>query len=508
MRRFPIAVAVVCLAVAVTSRAPSGQQSDQQRVNRLVAINEQSVSTNLQPWDRFVTDEARAGTLRLRSRATDPALPRRTVERFEQFYQGVRVWGAEVVRDSELGVPESIFGDVVPDLALSVQPTLSTDSARRALLSRDGGSAVLLTTPELVIVGLDGGLYQLAYVAAVAGDGQVNRLFVDAHTGVELLRYNELETDGAIGTGTGVLGDQKKLSVDASGGTYLAFDRLRPPIIETFDLRGNLARAKSLERGLVPYTVADLAADSDNVWTDPAVVDAHVHVSWTYDYYYKRFGRNGLDGRNGPVDIVVNAVTQQAAPSLTGADLDYAINANWCGVCGPNGRGRMIFGSGLPPGVTFGGQSYTFLSGGLDIAAHELTHAVTSSTSRLIYSRESGALNEAFSDMMGKSVEFYYHPAGSAVGQADYVISKDVVRAARAGSLNGFRSMANPGLYGDPDHYARYINLPATPAGDNGGVHFNSGIPNQALFLAIEGGTNRTSGLSVQGFGAAQLEQI
>ena len=35
-------------------------------------------------------------------------------------------------------------------------------------------------------------------------------------------------------------------------------------------------------------------------------------------------------------------------------------------------------------------------------------------------------------------------------------------------------------------------------------MHINSGIPNQAFYLAIEGGTNRTSGLSVQGVGGGQ----
>ena len=43
---------------------------------------------------------------------------------------------------------------------------------------------------------------------------------------------------------------------------------------------------------------------------------------------------------------------------------------------------------------------------------------------------------------------------------------------------------------------------------DNGGVHINSGIPNHAFYLAIEGGTNRTSGLSVTGVGAASRDQI
>ena len=64
--------------------------------------------------------------------------------------------------------------------------------------------------------------------------------------------------------------------------------------------------------------------------------------------------------------------------------------------------------------------------------------------------------------------------------------------------------MENPGEFGDPDHYSRrYLGT-----ADNGGVHINSGIANQAYYLAIEGGTNRTSGMTVQGVGRANREQI
>jgi thermolysin len=64
--------------------------------------------------------------------------------------------------------------------------------------------------------------------------------------------------------------------------------------------------------------------------------------------------------------------------------------------------------------------------------------------------------------------------------------------------------MSNPQSMGDPDHYSRRF----TGSADNGGVHINSGIANQAFYLAIEGGTNRTSGLAVQGVGGANREQI
>jgi thermolysin len=129
-----------------------------------------------------------------------------------------------------------------------------------------------------------------------------------------------------------------------------------------------------------------------------------------------------------------------------------------------------------------------------------LTHGVTEFTSDLIYANESGALNESFSDMIGTSVEFFYQPAGYGPLKADYLMGEDVI------TPGGIRSMSNPAAYGQPDHYSRRAILPLSE--DNGGVHENNSIGNQAYYLAIEGGTNRTSGLSVQGVGPANRDQI
>jgi thermolysin len=146
-----------------------------------------------------------------------------------------------------------------------------------------------------------------------------------------------------------------------------------------------------------------------------------------------------------------------------------------------------------------GGRQWNYFSGAIDVVAHELAHGVTDYTSDLVYRNESGALNEAFSDILGTSAEFYYQQAGTGYLKADYLLGEDLTAPSAA-----FRSMADPQAYGDPDHYAkRYIGVE-----DNGGVHHNSGIANHAFYLAIEGGVNRTSGLSVQGVGAANRETI
>ena len=73
----------------------------------------------------------------------------------------------------------------------------------------------------------------------------------------------------------------------------------------------------------------------------------------------------------------------------------------------------MVFGDGLPPDISIGGQTFDFFSGALDIVAHELTHGLTQYTSNLIYRNESGALNEAFSDILGTGRRVLLSDAGN-----------------------------------------------------------------------------------------------
>ena len=494
-----IQIGVVGLAVWLASTSTRGQ-SQEPTLSTPPPGEFAALSTDialLRQAESYVVAGSRSGALHRTQVVIDPLVPTHTTERYDQSYQGVPIYGASLVLDSERGLPVSAFGTMVPDLTLRVDPTLTSSQATAALVRQGGAEAVLWTTPSLVILPMKDDTYRLAYMAVVAGSSTVSRIFVDAHTGELLEQHGEVQGQQAVGTGRGVLGDQKKLSTSNEGGVFIAFDRHRAPVIQTWDMHGNLIYY--LLTRMSGFTPSYRASSPNNVWSDPAVVDAHVHVSWTYDYYFKRFKRSGLDGRDGDINIVVNPLTQQNWSVDTG----YSNNAYWCTPC-LQGKGLMLFGSGMPEGSAFYGSRYNAFGGALDIAAHELTHAVTSNTSRLVYANESGALNEAFSDMMGKSVEFFYHPPGSGVGQADYTIGKDISRAVASGVLNGDRSMANPGLYGDPDHYSRYIRTTQ----DNGGVHYNSGIPNQAFYLAIEGGTNRTSGLSVQGVGGNNREQI
>jgi len=113
----------------------------------------------------------------------------------------------------------------------------------------------------------------------------------------------------------------------------------------------------------------------------------------------------------------------------------------------------MVYGVGLPPNVTSGGRRWDYVSGALDIVAHELAHGVTQFSSGLIYFGESGALNEAFSDIIAAGAEFYFAAQRGRPG--NYALGDDVV------TPGGIRSLADPLSYAHPDHYSRRYVGPA-----------------------------------------------
>ncbi len=155
-------------------------------------------------------------------------------------------------------------------------------------------------------------------------------------------------------------------------------------------------------------------------------------------------------------------------------DQDYD-NAFWDGQ-------EMVFGDG--DNVLFTG-----FTGAIDVIGHELTHGVTQYSAGLEYHKQSGALNESFSDVFGSLVKQYYLKQD--VNQADWLIGQGIL----AKGVNGvaLRSTKEPGsAYDDPKlggkgpqpgHMDDFAQFPDTPGEDNGGVHINSGIPNHAFFL-------------------------
>jgi bacillolysin len=452
--------------------------------------------TELRAWDARVDSMLNTGELRVRVTREDALMPGRSHQRADQFHRGVRVWGADVSRQLAGGQTVSVFGVLYEGIEIDTSPTLTAADAKTAIERIAGAALGDARVPELVILPMaNGARYALAYTERVLSARGLFIYFIDARNGTLLLELNDLKTQAsAVGRGRGVLGDEKKISTRSSSGTFQTWDELRPPDVLSLDMKGNVSRTINIINGVFLPSASDLAADADNDWSDGAVVDAHVYSGWTYDYYFKRHNRSGLDNRNIRIQSLVHPVRRQDIFTASEEILNvFYLNAVYFG------DGVMLYGEGLPPGFVLDtGQYVDFHSAAIDIVAHELTHGVTDYSSGLIYQGESGALNEAFSDIMATGVEFFFQPAGTGQRQADYLLGEDVYRP------GGVRSMSNPASLGDPDHYSlRFLGLE-----DNGGVHINAGIPNQAFYLAIEGGSNRTSGLGVSGVGAANREQI
>ena len=178
----------------------------------------------------------------------------------------------------------------------------------------------------------------------------------------------------------------------------------------------------------------------------------------THHFFFKRFGRNSIDGRGMPLISTVHY----------GRHFD---NAMWDGK-------QMVYGDG-------DGTVFTRFTSPVDVVAHELTHGMTEFEVGLAYHGQPGALNEHLSDAFGIMVK--QHWLGLTAGQSDWYIGEGLLGPAIQGkALRSMKALGtaydDPILGRDPQpaHMRDYVHS----ADDNGGVHINSGIPNHAFYLA------------------------
>ncbi len=226
-------------------------------------------------------------------------------------------------------------------------------------------------------------------------------------------------------------------------------------------------------------------SDSDNHWgdgttSDPATagVDAQYGTNETWDYYKNIHGRTGI-GNDG-------VGSHNNVHYSSGYD-----NAFWDDSCF-----CMTYGDG-------DGVQFTPLNS-IDVAGHEMSHGVTSRTAGLIYSGESGGLNEATSDIFGTNVEF---TANNANDVGDYLIGEEIFVGGGA-----LRYMDQPSKDGAS------LDCWSSGAG-NTDVHYSSGIANHFFYLLSEGSGAKTingvnynsptcNGSTVSGIGRTAAEKI
>lgn len=197
--------------------------------------------------------------------------------------------------------------------------------------------------------------------------------------------------------------------------------------------------------------------EGDPATKDPAVNEAYEGSGATYDLYQQVFGRVSIDDHGMRLESSVHY----------GKEYD---NAFWDGK-------QMVYGDG-------DGEFFERFTKAVDVIGHELTHGVTQYEANLDYSRQSGALNESFSDVFGSLVK--QRLLKQTVRRTDWLIGQGLFSKKVRGMA--LRSLKAPGTaYDDPvlgrdpqpAHMENYLQTDQ----DNGGVHINSGIPNHAFYM-------------------------
>lgn len=202
------------------------------------------------------------------------------------------------------------------------------------------------------------------------------------------------------------------------------------------------------------------------------MVSAHYLATKVYDFYKDKYKRNSFDNKGQKVVSVVHAWDSSETRNPK----------NWENAASYNNGSMLVYGDPLV-------KAY-------DVADHEFTHAVTSSESNLEYYGESGAINEALSDIIGTAIEKYVNN-----GTFNWQIGEQTGSAMR--DMKNPSSVSSPYGVPYPDDYSEFNDFNGD---DEGGVHFNSSIINKVSYLIAKGGTH--NGVAVKGIGEDKMFDI
>lgn len=308
--------------------------------------------------------------------------------RFDQTLHGLRVVGAQLLvhADALTGEVYAVNGRFAPGAGVPF-PTKATASraALEAKLAAAGVAGTVVDAPQMLYFhDADTGVTHLAWRAKVQGtaDGQ----FFDSDVYLDAASF-------------------KVVAVDANVHTAKARN--------TYDATGSVVGSTSIT-GLPGTLVCNESTTNCN---DASAQRAHDGAGDVYDYYQTRFGRDSL---NNSGMTMVSSVH---------------VGSNWANAAWYNNQ--MIYGDG-------DGSTLDDLTKSFDVIAHELTHGVTDFESDLLYQKESGALNEALSDIFGVSADSYSR--GGVIDASTWKLGEEVYTPGTAG--DALRYMNDPDLDG------------------------------------------------------------
>lgn len=370
----------------------------------------------------------------------------RVTVRYQQNYQGIPVLAGElIVNTNEDGDLYSINGETSREISMQAQPAIDPKQARQTALQslakwyQRAAEDFIATEPELWVYDeslLRPSTRPVELVWRIEVTSVDHRLpvrelvLVNAQRGGISLHFNQVDSAWkAPRESTRTRTTTSMLSAGLATGA----------IIKTYTAGNSTSLPGTF---LCDQTNPNCAAG------DSHAKAAHKYAIGTYNLFKTEHSRNSIDNNN------------MAVISTVHYDYLYA-NAFWSGT-------QMVYGDG-----------YGFALAD-DVVAHELTHGVTQHESNLFYYYQSGAINESLSDIWG---EYYDQINGQGTDSAGvkWLIGEDI------SGLGAIRNMSHPPAFGDPDRMTSDNYFEGGQ--DNGGVHYNSGVNNKAVFLMVEGGT-------------------
>lgn len=397
------------------------------------------------------------------------SINKNTVYTYQQHHNSIPVEGA-VYKVRETNKKIQAFGFVAENIKANANASISAEVGLEKALNAVGArkyvwessklSSLLHNgigkkpTGELVYVGPNYSStlkeYHLAWKYNIyAIDPQVSQtIYVDATSGKILLKIDLHRDTDVIGNGEGRYSGKVDFKTTSTTEGYKLGGKVSK--YNTDIVTWNMNHADFPSDEIITEYI-----DGDNKWylnnedNDEVAIDIQWGTEQAIKYYAEKFDRNSLDDAGMAVIGLAHL----------GTNVD---NASWTG-------GWTQYGDGS------NNNPYTPLA----IVAHEVTHGVTQFSANLTYAGESGALNEAFSDILGVSVEFY---TGKDTAEEIWELGDELYE------YGAMRSFSSPNDYGQPDTYGGAFWADPNLLGfDNGGVHINSGVANFWYYLLVQG---------------------
>ncbi|MEH6459774.1 M4 family metallopeptidase [Chitinimonas sp. JJ19] len=358
------------------------------------------------------------------------------VTRYQQFHQGVPVWGEAVVEQRKAGeAAPRLSGAMLKSLANDLPSAKPVFSGNQVISQAKNAARIYGPTENdqsTLFVKMDKNnvarlVYLVSFMVHDAKKPSRPHFLIDANTGAVVERWEGLAHRDATGPGGNTKTGQYEYGTNFG------------PLVVTDDCKMNSGNVITVNlnhgtSGSTPYqfTCPRNTVKQINGAYSP-LNDAHYFGNVVFNMYQAWFNLRPIS---------------QTLQMRVHYSNNYQ-NAFWDGTA-------MTFGDG---GSTF----YPLVS--LDVSAHEVSHGFTEQNSGLVYSGRSGGMNEAFSDMAGEAAEYFMK------GTNDWKVGAEIFKASGA-----LRYMDNPPQDGRSIGHANDY----TSGMD---VHYSSGVYNKAFYL-------------------------